>query len=465
MLWIGIHLPQLPLETFLRGSPRPEAWAVVEHDRVLLADRKARARGVREGMLASAALVLAPQLRTRVRDAASETESLLGLAAWTAQFTPAVALDFPAGLALEVEGSLKIFGGLENILARLREGLAAMGYTASIATAPTAKAAAWFACSGEAAIEALPVLLLRCDEDVLEALAALGVATMGDLLALPREGIARRFGQAPLDELDRALGNLADPRSYFTPPPRFHAMLELPAEVAHAEALLFAGKRLLVQMEGYLASRSGGVQRFMFRLAHRDGPATLVNVGLVAPSRDATHFAVLLREQLGHLALRDPVRSIVLEATDIVPVAGTTASLLAEDKSAPGDWPRLIERLRSRLGSDAVHSVAVAADHRPEKASRSAEPGEKQMKLDLPQAPGERPFWLLAQPRELKEIDSAPHYGGRLTLVAGPERIETGWWDEQEARRDYFIARTTDDSLVWVYREPARGWYLHGLFA
>jgi protein ImuB len=475
MLWIGIHLPQLPLETFLRGSPQPEAWAVVERERVLLADRKARARGVCEGMLVTAALALAPQLRTRVRDAAAETESLLGIAAWSAQFTPSVALDFPAGLALEVEGSLKIFGGLEKILARLREGFASMGYTASIAVAPTAKTAGWLARVGNARIvdeahlqsvvEALPVSLLRCSEDTLDALSALGVKSMGELMQLPRDGVARRFGQALLDEPDRALGKLADPRNYFTPPPRFHAALELPAEVTHAEALLFAGKRLLAQLEGYLGARSGGVQRFSFKLAHREGPATRVDVGLVTPSRDAAHFAVLLREQLGRLALRDPVRALVLEASDIVPVAGATASLLAEDKAAPGDWPRLIERLRSRLGSDAVHTVAMAADHRPEKASVTMEPGSKQMKLELPQSPGERPFWLLEPPRELKEIDAAPHYGGRLTLVAGPERIETGWWDGHEARRDYFIGRTPDNSLVWVYREPARGWYLHGLFA
>src|SRR3954463_5903232 len=100
MLWIGIHLPPLPLETLLRGSPRPEAWAVVERERIVLADRKGRSRGVREGMLVTAALALAPQLRTLVRDAAAETESLLGIAAWAAQFTPSVALDFPAGLAL-----------------------------------------------------------------------------------------------------------------------------------------------------------------------------------------------------------------------------------------------------------------------------------------------------------------------------------------------------------------------------
>ncbi len=429
-------------------------------------------------MLVTAALALAPQLRTRTRDAAAETESLLGIAAWAAQFTPAVALDFPGALVLEVEGSLRLFGSLEKITAALRAGLEDMGYSAMLAAAPTAKAACWLARAGtgrcvtgpeelKEAIAPLPVSLLGSEQEMLGALAALGVTTLGGLLALPRDGLARRFGQAPLDEIDRGLGRLADPRSFFTPPPCFAAVIELPAEVAHAEALVFAGRRLLAQLAGYLAARSGGVQRFTFRFRHRDGPATAVDIGLVAPSRDAEHFALLLRERLGSLALRDPVRSIALLAEDIVPLAGSNQSLLAEDKDRPGDWPRLIERLRARLGSEAVHAVAAAPEHRPERASRKTEPGAKQLKLELAHFIADRPFWLLEAPRSLPEIESVPHYQGPLKLLAGPERIESGWWDGDDVARDYFIARAPDDSLVWVFRERSgeAGWYLHGLFA
>jgi protein ImuB len=49
-------------------------------------------------------------------------------------------------------------------------------------------------------------------------------------------------------------------------------------------------------------------------------------------------------------------------------------------------------------------------------------------------------------------------------LLAGPERIESGWWDGDEASRDYFVARRPDGSLAWVYRDKD-GWFLHGLFA
>jgi hypothetical protein len=84
---------------------------------------------------------------------------------------------------------------------------------------------------------------------------SIGVATLGELLALPREGLAQRCGQGLINELDRALGKLPEPREFFAPPERFNARLELPAEVSHAEALLFGARRLLVQLEGLLAAR------------------------------------------------------------------------------------------------------------------------------------------------------------------------------------------------------------------
>ena len=83
-----------------------------------------------------------------------------------------------------------------------------------------------------------------------------------------------------------------------------------------------------------------------------------------------------------------------------------------------------------------------------------------------------RPVWLLPQPLALPEQQSRPLLDGRpLQLLAGPERIESGWWDGAHAARDYFIAQAHDGALVWVYRArlplaepPGQGWYLHGRF-
>ena len=466
---------------------------------VLACDGRAWHRGVRPGMALAAAYALAPQLDVRPRDPATETETLLGLAAWAGRFTPSVALELPDALALEIEGSLRIFGGAARIADAVRHGVAEMGFAPRVACAPTARGASWLARAGvETLIESpealadrlvtLPLHVTGCDAPMLESLAAIGAATVGDLLALPRDGLARRFGQPLLDAVDRALGRLPDPRTFHVPPPTFRATIELAAEVTQADALVFAAHRMLVQLEGYLVARSGGVRRFVLRLAHREGRASEIAVGLVAPNRDAAHLTHLLRERLAGFALPEPVRALALAADEIVPVAGESLALFAEETRGEEDWPRLVERLRARLGAGAVHGVAATADHRPERAWRAREPEPRRHASrtfpvsrtrrgagDSPDArsgaaspkPGHRPFWLLAEPRPLAEIDAVPHHGGPLRLLAGPERIESGWWDGAPCARDYFVARTREDALVWVYREQREpgGWFLHGLFS
>jgi len=158
-------------------------------------------------MAVAAALALAPALRVAPRDLATETEALLGVAGWAAQFAPGVALEFPDGVLLEVSGSLKLFGGLESLLGRLRRGLAEMGWSSVLAGAPTPRAAFWLALVGkqkfigesaelEPVLAALPLEVLRCNDEALAAFEAIGVRTLGELHALPREGIARRFACA-----------------------------------------------------------------------------------------------------------------------------------------------------------------------------------------------------------------------------------------------------------------------------
>src|SRR5688572_29309377 len=373
--------------------------------------------------------------------------SLERIAAWACQFTPKVSLEPPRALLMEVAGSLRRFGGRDGLLRELRAGLAATGCAAALADAPTARAALWLARGGCRALEEVPVEA-ACDAQALEFLRSIGIRNLGDLLALPREGLARRCGAALLDELDRARGVLPEGRVFFSPPPRFAARLELPAPVSHAEGLLFAARRLLLQLEGLLAARHAGTRYFDLILEK-----TTIRIGLASPARDAERFARLLRERLEKLALARPVETIGVEAGDFVPLGEHTLGMFGDALAEAEDWARLLERLELRLGRGAVHGLATYPDHRPELAWRAVEPGEWEPREF--RHPGPRPLWLLEPPRRLGQ--QAP------LLLAGPERIEAGWWDGDEAKRDYFIAQE-DDSMTWVYRENGE-WYLHGFFA
>lgn len=122
MLWLALHLPHLPLEVFTRGMPsNTHAIAITSSAEtnaavtVIAANRPAQTRGVRAGMSASAACALVSGLHTIARDAAKEHASLARIAAWSLQFTSFVSLAEPGAVLLDIEGSLKLFGGLGKL--------------------------------------------------------------------------------------------------------------------------------------------------------------------------------------------------------------------------------------------------------------------------------------------------------------------------------------------------------------
>jgi Nucleotidyltransferase/DNA polymerase involved in DNA repair len=399
-----------------------------------------------------------------------EHDALHGMALWACRFTPHIVLK-ENGLLLDITGSLVLFGGLKALLQTLRADLKQMNCGVHIASAPTATAAWWLARAApnrvllqtEAlpqALSPLPLAVLDCADKQRLLFAQLGLRNIGDLAQLPRAGVTKRFGRV-LDQLDQALGVQAEGHSFFEPPESFRVRVEPPAEIEQAEALLFVAKRLVIQLGSFLAARLAAIQAFELQLEHRDAPMTTLRIGLMEPSRDTDHLLHLLRERLTRLALPQPVRAIALHAPELSAWAGKNHSLLQDDTTQAEEWPRLVEQLRARLGAQNVRSIQLQAEHRPEAAFVFAAPDTPSPTLDFPL----RPLWLLPEPRALREHEERPHYQGPLKLIAGPERIRSGWWDGRPISRDYFIAQTAAQSLLWIYREAGRGWFLHGYFA
>jgi len=473
MLWLALAIPDLPLAVFerLRGDGTP--FIVSEQQAVLAANRAALAGGVRPGMRLTAARALLPRLAVHPRDGEAEARALRQLAAWALQFTPFVSLQPPHGLLLEIGGSLRLFDGLSNLLSRIGQALAELGYSGVRGVAPTPTGAWLLARAGDqqpalepetlrAQLEALPFTALMLDPAQALALEGLGLTTIGDCLRLPRAGLARRLGPDLLLQLDRALGTAPDPRRPYLPPPRFQARLELPSEVEHCEQLLFALKRLLQELCGFLRGLDSGSQRLEIELRHADGPHTLVRVGLVQPSREPDYLLGLVRERLERVELRAPVRSLDLRAADIQLLAPERPELLGDPGRPRHLWSHLVERLHARLGEDAIHGLSTRSEHRPEHAWAYTAPGRP---AEAEQH-GERPLWLLPQPHPLRLQGGRPYWHGPLILESGPERIETGWWDGQDVSRDYYTARNPKGTRLWVFRErrDQRQWFLHGLF-
>ena len=466
MLWLALHFHSLSLEVFSRGAAMPEPLVVVEKQGnrtwIVACSDDAAARGVGIGMAVPAAQALADGLVVRKRDPLAEQASLDGLAVWAGRFTPSVSLEPPDGLLLEVSTCLSLHRGLANLLKQARSGIGEMGYAATMACAPSSHGAWLLAKAGiekaireparlESLLAALPVALLDQPPAVVEGLEKVGAHTLGECLRLPRGGVARRFGQALLDELDLALGRRPEARAFFAPPPSFERSLELPAPVHDAEALQFAVRRLLPELEGYLTLRQSGVQELELVCRHERRGDTVLKLGFAKPSRDTARMQLLLREMLGRTRLAAAVHTLVLHAPRVLPLSAASGDLFQKSREADGDL--LLERLRIRLGKDAVYGIETAADHRPECAWRPCtEQG------GAAAANRHRPLWLLPKP--------LPCHDGRIRLTSGPERIESGWWDGGDVARDYYVAEDRNGAQLWVYCDLASGeWYVHGVFA
>ena len=508
MLWVGVHLPLLSLESFAASLPQRtnQPMALVDTHLIVSADAAAQALGVSVGMKRATALGLAPHLLLGQADAWRDAQALQGVAHAALAFTPMVGLDPPDGVLLEVQPSLRYFGGLAALVGRLRDTLAPFGHRLQIVSAPTSHGAALLArlhdelhCPDrhtlQRALEEAPIGVMATGAPHVQTLLGMGVRCLGELRQLPRAGVARRFGKELLDELDRAFGDRPDPREPLVLPPTFRSGLELFARADTTEQLLHGAQMLLLRLVAWLSAQHAFVTRFRLLMKHearwRDGhtaPVTLLELALAEPSRDAAHMLTLLRERLAQVTLPAPTLELAIESDDIVRRPPPNAELFPTPQSERAGLVQLIERLQARLGREQVQCLVPVADHRPERATQVVPADPRLMKRADAVAPVvtvcdataseretlTRPLWLLPEPQALKERQSHPLLDGQLVqLLVGPERIETGWWDGGLAERDYFIGQTKDGVLVWVYRTRPQhlptsrvpGWFLHGRFA
>ena len=473
MLWLAWYFPRLPLEVFEAPDDHPFAVTRESGGRTCI-DRcnpAAAAAGIQPGQTLAAARALCPTLAVRPRDRSREAEALESLGGWAWGYSSRITFD-PLLVLLEVGGSLRLFGGFEALQAQMADELAALGHAGQWAAAPTPAAAALLARVAPGArvgdrralrqvVAPVPVRRFTRDEALLKLLTGIGLATIGDCLRLPRPELARRIGPEAARRFDRLLGDAPDPRPAWQPPRRFRRRLDLVAEVETAPALIFPARRLIEALGAFLRGCDGVVQSLDWRLEHRERAATCFTTGLQSPDRDTERLLEVLRQRLEPLQLPAPVVSMVLAADHWTPARPHTPDLFA---TPPAGDPTVIERLRARLGEEAVQGVALVADHRPERSWRPCPPGEGGGRAWTP-AQRRQPPWLLPRPQPLDERNGRPWLGGPLRLEPCCERLQSGWWDEAAAGRDYYRALDPAGRRLWIYRDQASGrWYLHGHF-
>lgn len=374
-------------------------------------------------------------------------------------------------LWLEIGASLKLFGGTTALRTNITAALKALGHEARTAIGPTPQAARLLTrvrkrhCAADtsalrATLESLPLELLDLHSAALTALRSSGFRRIGQLLDLPSDSMAQRFGPDAALYLQRLRGDAIEPMSAVPFPHHYHARVEFGHEVLQAAALLFPLQRLLWELQGWLRAADRAIQHCILIFEHHGRVDTELSLRCSLPSRDAAQWLTLARERFHNFILPAPVLALHLRADEFTAPATSQADFFAQEAQHSQLLHQVLDRLQARLGARCMQRLHTTTDYRPEYAWNSAVAGDLLPAAEIETFENDsvpRPCWLLQAPRPLP----APP-----RLVAGPERIESGWWDRGDVARDYYLARGDDGSRQWVYQDLRSGvWYLHGLWA
>lgn len=503
MLWLALQFPQLGLE-LARLQAQPSAPDCAGR---ILIERQAQrsllacvcplawAAGLRPGQALAQAQALLPQVEIHERDQTAESQALGHLASCAYRYSPLLQIEPPHALLLEIGGSLRLYGQASlPLLQALQSQLQALGFAAVAGLGRTPSAArlrarlaaeevipsAFVTQPGQASghrpsippLDPLPVAALPLPATLCAALQGSGIADLAALRGLPRAGLQRRFGSALVRFLDQLEGRSRETIKAWRPPASHQARIELPAPTAQGEGQRFPLRRLVGDLCLALRARDACLQALNldFEL-ERDGSAaddqdagpthgSRLSLQLLAPSRDPLQIEALIQQRLERWRLPGRVLSLGLSVPALQPYQPLQGDLFDPRSSQAQDWPALLERLRARLGDAALLQLRPRPDHRPERAAGLVPASlDEPVVDDWPAVRGpslqRAPLWLLAEPQPCTA-------SGEEFL----ERIEGGWWDGADIRRDYYRCCQADGSWHWIYRDlrQAEQAFLHGSY-
>jgi protein ImuB len=544
---VSLWFPKLSTERLARPgqSPTPRDWqaraaaTVVWHQggpRLAAANAHARAAGLRPAMRLADARTLVPDLLTAAADPVADRRLLEAVAGWCDRYTPWVALDplgaalaagedgaeacaaggfgGDAGLLLDITGCAHLFGageaGERALLADLVERLTRHDLSCRAAMADTAGAAWALARYAERqadlycplggqrdALAKLPIEGLRLATPILETFYRLGLRRIGDLYAMPRAPLARRFGDPPLTRLDQALGLNEETIEPRRPAPAFRTRLAFVEPIGRSEDIAAATSRLLAALCKQLEQASVGARKLEIALYRVDGSVDRTAIGTSRPNRDNPKLMKLFEDRLGELDPGFGVDLMILAAPEVEEWTGAQDHLPETGTPAKSSWHEdgtidLADRLALRLGAKNVVRLAPHDSHLPARVQVSvpfATPVPEGAWARIASMKGARPTRLLQRPEQVNVTAMMPddppqqfqwhRHTHKIVRIEGPERIADEWWRPQPGGklmpanivppvRDYYRVEDNDGGRFWLFRDGSLNtakWYLHGFCA
>ncbi len=473
--------------------------------RLTAVDARAEAAGLHPGLSLADARARCPEVQLLEADPVADSRALGRLAEACRRYTPALAVDAPDGIVLDMTGGAHLFGGEVALMADLRARVVRAGFTPRLAMADT-PGLAWalarvraedFAAPVGAGAELLAPLgfaALRLAPDQLALLHRLGLRRIGQLSSLPRAALVRRLGRSLLDRLDEALGQRASPLVTALEVPPWRAERRLMDPIWLEDHVLSVIADLAGDLGTRLEAAGLGARRLVLELYRVDGAVRRLQVATSRPVRDRARIAALFRERLAGLneGLEadfgfDQLRLTGLLLQPLVP----RAMQLTGETDGEADFAALADRLAARLGPDAVRRFTDHPERRLPEEGATLEP---YVHTRAPPAPADtahfagaplRPLRLLQPPQPIEVLAELPdgpperfrwrRVARRVVCAEGPERIEPEWWRSpavaEAGPRDYYRLEDEKGCRYWVFRQglytdatPPR-WYVQGLFS
>ncbi len=536
----------LRLEPGLMETPLAVVSEVGNLRQVSALNTQAEARGIHRGQPLSEAVALCPDLITRIADPSGEATFLTAIRRWAGKFSPWVAEAPPEGLMIDLTGCAHLFGGEVALFGQVEADCTDLGLTVRAGIADTA-GAAWAlarfsgtgatgpARNGDAidqearatrsragkrhwtkggaapptppapdvpgrriaapgatrqALSPLPVAALRIKTEAAEGLARLGLRRIGDVLGMPRAGLARRFGADLVRRLDQALGVEPEPITPAAAPLHFAVRLSLPDPIGLEDDILAGLDRLSPVLCDKLRAQGRGARRVRLELSRVDGDTQVLEVGLARPTDRPDQLRPLFALKTGGIDAGYGIDRLRLSAPLTEPVHATEHkggwAVSAETTGARGDdqaLADLIARIGARVGLEAIIRTRPADSHIPEKTATPLAAAWSERAEDWPRAPRARPLTLFRpEPIRTEETADLPTrftWRGRTLetqTALGPERIAPEWWlddpDWRSGVRDYWRVTTGDGTMLWLYYAHggttpggmSAGWFAHGDF-
>ena len=477
MLWFGLHLPFLSLEVFEQHEIKDQGLPAVVTDtqQVFCANESARSAGIRLGTSLATARSLVPELIHHPRNQEVESQRMERLVMTAYEFTPYVSVaDFDA-LLLEMEGSLKLFGGVNHARRGLRSRFGRIGHRVAIGIAHTPRASLAFAKSRDDAtwpdfperseieriglqkLDATSLDCLELEPKVRERFTNMGMRKVGDIVHVPRHELRKRFGDELTDYVAELTGERVDPWEAEQPPEVFSERLHLIDPVRGKDEVLEPMEHLAKALSKWLRKLNLGVRRLRWGVYTFEGDGAAFEVGFEQPRYEVSDIMAITGLRMETVDLPGEAMTVSLDAlrTGHLGLKWVERDVLGQTLTQATPSHELLDRLTARLGDTALQRFCILDDHRPEFAWMPTDQvNAHDSSITVPEL-GQRPLWLLEPPMPVRI--------GHLHIVSGPERIQCGWWDHEQ-HRDYFVARDRDETWCWCFRDT-QGWFVHGYFA